>query len=77
MVLVYLTSGECIEVMRATTAVRVDSSVFCYDELGRKVVTLPADDVVAFTSDPAVASVMAEDVCDDVVVLPGGPDLTS
>ena len=70
MVLVYLTSGECIEVQAAWGAQRVNDSLVCTDVKGRHVASFVSQDVVAFTANPETAELMAEEVCDDVTVVP-------
>ncbi len=60
MVLVYLHSGRCIEVLEATTTLRRGSELHCLDRGGNVVQRFPAQDVKAYSSDPEAQEMLKE-----------------
>lgn len=72
MMLIYLNSGECIEVLDATTAERRNGSLVCLDERGRPTATFQASHVESFTANEKIAEAMKEEVCDDLTVINDG-----
>ena len=70
--LIYLNSGECIEVQDATTAERRNGSLVCLDERGRTTATFQASDVESFTANEEIAEAMKEEVCEDLTVVSDG-----
>ncbi len=65
MVLIYLKNSECIEVKAAVRAESDAQEVRCLDRSGKVVATFNARDVTMFTSDPATAEVISEELCED------------
>ena len=74
MLLVYLTSGVCVEVPDAVSAEQRDERLVCLDAEGTVVSSFQAEYVSAFTSDPVMVEAIEEDVCEDLVVIPPGAD---
>jgi hypothetical protein len=73
MVLVYLKSGDCIEVAAAVATEQDDERLFCLARDGYRLATFQSAEVQAFTIDPRMAEQMKEEVCDDLTVLPPDP----
>ena len=65
MVLIYLRNSECVEVKDAVRVESDASEVRCLDRSGKVVATFNATDVTMFTSDPATAEMVSEEICDD------------
>lgn len=65
MVLIYLRNSECIEVKDAVRAESDAHEVRCFDLTGKVVATFHAEDVTMFTSDPATAEMISEEICED------------
>jgi hypothetical protein len=74
MLLVYLTSGVCVEVPEAVSAEQRDERLVCLDADGTVVSSFQAQYVSAFTSDPVMVEAIEEDVCEDLVVIPPGAE---
>ena len=74
MLLVYLTSGVCVEVPDAVTAVHTDGRLVCLDDEGKVVSSFQAQYVSAFTTDPVMVEAIEDEVCEDLVVMPPGAD---
>jgi hypothetical protein len=72
MLLVYLTSGVCVEVPEAVSAEHRDERLVCLDSQGIIVSSFQAEYVSAFTSDPEMVETIEEEVCEDLVVIPPG-----
>ena len=72
MLLVYLTSGVCVEVPDAVSAERRDERLVCLDAEGNVVSSFQAQYVSAFTSDPVMVEAIEDEVCEDLVVMPPG-----
>jgi hypothetical protein len=74
MLLVYLTSGVCVEVPDAVSAEQRGDRLVCLNAEGTVVSGFQAEYVSAFTSDPVMVEAIEEEVCDDLVVIPPGAD---
>jgi hypothetical protein len=72
MLLVYLTSGVCVEVPDAVVAQQTDGRLVCLDAKGNVVSSFQAEYVSAFTSDPVMVEAIEDEVCEDLVVMPPG-----
>jgi len=72
MLLVYLTSGVCVEVPNAVTAQQNDGRIVCLDAEGNVVSSFQAQYVSAFTTDPVMVEAIEDEVCEDLVVMPPG-----
>ena len=72
MLLVYLTSGVCVEVPDAVKAEQRGERLVCLDKEGVIVSSFQAQYVSAFTADPVMVEAIEEDVCEDLVVIPPG-----
>ena len=72
MLLVYLTSGVCVEVPGAVSAEQRGERLVCLDAEGNVVSSFQAQYVIAFTADPDMVEAMEEEVCEDLLVLPPG-----
>jgi hypothetical protein len=72
MLLVYLTSGVCVEVPGAVSAEQRDERLVCLDAECNVVSSFQAQYVSAFTSDPVMVEAIEDDVCEDLVVMPPG-----
>jgi hypothetical protein len=72
MVLVYLNTGECIEVQSAVRAESRNGSLVCLDRSGYVTATFPAADVQSFTANEEMADAIKEEVCEDVTVINDG-----
>ena len=70
MVLVYLTNGDCIEVMGAVATEEDDWTLSCLDRQGNPVATFESATVERFTADAEVAEQMKQDVCEDLTIIP-------
>lgn len=69
MVLVYLKSGECIEVSEADATRRDDSELVCLDSRSNELARFDLDEVETFTLDSRVADVIKEEDCSDLTVI--------
>lgn len=69
MVLVYLKSGECIEVSEADAARRDDSELICLDSRSSELARFDLDEVETFTLDERVAELIKEEECEDLTVI--------
>lgn len=65
MVLIYLRDSECVEVKDAVRAESDADEVRCLERSGKVVATFRASDVTMFTSDPATAEMVSEEICKD------------
>jgi len=74
MLLVYLTSGVCVEVPDAVSAEQRDERLVCLDAEGNVVSSFQAQYVSAFTTDPVMVEAIEDEVCEDLVVMPPGAD---
>ena len=72
MVLVYLNTGDCIEVRDAFSAERRNGSLVCLDRSGQTTATFSATDVESFTANEEFAEAMKEEVCEDLTVVEDG-----
>jgi hypothetical protein len=72
MLLVYLTSGVCVEVPEAVRAEQRGERLVCLDADGVVVSSFQAQYVSAFTADPDMVEAIEEEVCEDLVVVPPG-----
>jgi hypothetical protein len=72
MVLVYLNSGECIEVRDALRAERRNSVFVCLDSSGHVTASFQAADVESFTANEVIADALKEEVCEDLTVVEEG-----
>ncbi len=72
MVLVYLNSGECIEIQDAVRAERAGDKLICYDPAGSATATFDALEVETFTANEDVADQIKEEVCEDLTVVEEG-----
>jgi len=72
MLLVYLTSGVCVEVPDAVSAEQREERLVCLDAEGNVVSSFQAEYVSAFTSDPVMVEAIEDEVCEDLVVMPPG-----
>ena len=72
MLLVYLTSGVCVEVPDAVSAEQRDERLVCLDAEGNVVSSYQAQYVSAFTTDPVMVEAIEDEVCEDLVVMPPG-----
>jgi len=72
MLLVYLTSGVCVEVPGAVAAEQRAERLVCLDTEGSVVSSFQAEFVQAFTSDPDMVEAIVDEVCEDLVVIPPG-----
>jgi hypothetical protein len=72
MLLVYLTSGVCVEVPGAVSAEQRGERLVCLDADGAVLSSFQAKYVSAFTADPVMVEAIEEDVCEDLVVIPPG-----
>ena len=70
MILVYLKSGDCIEIEGAIKAERQGESLVCYGSAGETVATFAAIDVDAFTANPEIAEIILDEACEDLTVVP-------
>ena len=74
MLLVYLTSGVCVEVPGAVSAEQRNERLVCLDSDGNVVSSFQAQYVQAFTSDADMIDAIEEEVCEDLVVIPPGAE---
>ena len=65
MVLIYLTSDECVEVPEAASCEREDDRLVCIDSTGAVVRSFPLHQVSVFTNDPATAELVRDEVCEE------------
>jgi len=65
MVLVYLVTGECVEIPEAMTCERDGDTLRCLDASGVVVRTFASREVSVFTNDPEVAELVREEMCED------------
>ncbi len=65
MLMLYLTSGECIEIPEAESAERIENMLLCFDAQGLVVRALSLEDVSLYTSDPEKAALMLNELCED------------
>ena len=65
MVLVYTTSGECVEIEEAVRAESTQTELRCFDATGCVVRSFNAKDITMFTNDPEMAEIISEEVCED------------
>src|SRR5262245_53306028 len=70
MLLVFMTSGECIEVEAAVAARVVNDEVVCFSGEGYQVASFTKTDVEAFTRDASIARLVKDEVCDEVTLIP-------
>ena len=69
MVLVYLNSGECIEVTNAFSAERRSDLLVCLDRDGHLTASFAASTVESFTSNEEMAEAIKEEVCEDLTII--------
>jgi len=69
MVLVYLRTGDCIEVRDAASAERRNDSLICLDAKGRAAATFLASDVETYTANEELATAIKNEVCEDLTVV--------
>jgi hypothetical protein len=74
MVLIYLKSGECIELADAATAEHDNGDLICLDPQGRKIASFERAQVEAFTVEPLVAEVIKDEICEELTVVGNEPD---
>jgi hypothetical protein len=74
MVLIYLTTGDCIEVEAAARVAVSSGSVVCLDDRGSEVMRFPAFQVESFTSNPETAELLKDEVCEDLTVIEDEPE---
>ena len=72
MVLIYLNTGECIEVQDAVKAELRNDNFVCLDVLGHTTATFAAGDVESFTANEQMAESFKEEVCEDLTVINEG-----
>jgi hypothetical protein len=70
MILVYLNSGECIEVPEAEAISQRDGDFVCVDGRGAVLATFDQEEVEAYTSNPEIAEAIMDTVCEDLTVIP-------
>jgi hypothetical protein len=68
MMLVYLTTGECVELTLADRAQKDDGWLTCLDADGRTIAAFAVGAVEAFTSQPVTAKTIKQEVCEEVSV---------
>ena len=66
MMLVYLTTGECVELTLADRAQKDDEWLTCLDADGRTIAAFAVGAVEAFTSQAATAEKIKEEVCEEI-----------
>ena len=64
MVLVYLTSDECVEVFDAVRVEADEGRLWCFDRNGRAVRSFELTDVAIYTTDPDTAATIREEACE-------------
>lgn len=69
MVLVYLYTGECIEVEDADRAERRGDTLVCLTDSGDVTMTFEAKDVESYTANEIYAEQFKEEVCEDLTVV--------
>src|SRR5690348_2324184 len=74
MLLIYMKSGECIEVEAAVAARIINHEILCFDPQGVQAASFPEKDVAAYTLDTATARLMENEVCNEVTFIPSGFD---
>ena len=72
MVLVYLNTGECIEVEPAVRVAVEDELFVCYTPENEAVATFPRLEVQTYTANEGVAEQLKEEVCEDLTVVSEG-----
>jgi hypothetical protein len=72
MLLIYLKTGDCIEVRDAVRAERRNESLVCLDSDGHATATFPVSEVESYTGNDFIAISMKDEVCDDVTVIEDG-----
>jgi hypothetical protein len=70
MILVYLSSGECIEVPEGVAVSQRDGDFVCVDGHGATLASFETDKVEAYTSNPEIAEAIMDAVCEDLTVIP-------
>jgi hypothetical protein len=65
MLLVYTKDGECVDVMDATSAMRLEDSLLCFDADGHVIRTFLLADVSLYTADSATADLIRDEACDE------------
>ncbi len=70
MVLIFLRTGDCVEVEAAVSANSIAGYVLCFDRDGKEVANFLAEDVEAFTKSPETARLLEDEICDDISVIP-------
>jgi len=77
MMLVYLKNGECIEIEAAVKADVHDGTLFCMDDKEEVVASYPTTDVEVYTANQSIATVLEEQICDDLTTIPAeGAEIT-
>ncbi len=70
MILVYLDSGECVEVPEGVAVSLRDGDFTCVDRQGKVLASFDQQRVEAYTSNPAIAEAIMDEVCEDLTVIP-------
>jgi hypothetical protein len=75
MVLIYLYTGECIELEDAVRVEIQGDRLTCYGPHGEVRTTFPTRDVETYTADEEYAELLKEEVCEDLTVVAQGEAL--
>jgi hypothetical protein len=70
MILIYLNSGECVEIPEAVAINERDGDFVCLDARGTVLATFEQEKVEAYTSNPEIAEAIMDAVCEDLTVIP-------
>ncbi len=71
MVLIFLKSGDCIEMPKATSAIVGDGYLTCFDAQGENLQQFDSLLVESYTANLETALSLASEVCDDIAVIGG------
>jgi hypothetical protein len=77
MMLVYLRNGECIEIEAAVKADVHDGTLFCMDDKEEVIATYATTDVEVYTANRSIATVLEEQICEDLTTIPADPAETA
>jgi len=70
MILIYLSSGECIEVPEGVAISERDGDFVCVDATGAILASFDQEKVEAYTSNPEIAEAIMDAVCEDLRIVP-------
>ena len=72
MILIYLITGECVEIPEAMATEAREGLINCLDAAGEVLTSFPIEDVEAFTRNVQIAELMKAEVCQTVTVFRAG-----